>query len=73
MEGFFMERSEKLEQRSRNCGRKFFASLHKKAFVPLGCILAGIRYVTRLARMKNYAVRLVPCGLLCQNSNVIVK
>lgn len=49
-----MEKSEKLEQRSKNYGRKFFAFLHKKVSVPSGCVFTGIRYVTALARMNNH-------------------
>ncbi len=45
----------------------------KNSRVPSGCVPAGIRYVTRLARMNNYAARLVPCGLLRGNSNAIVQ
>ena len=68
-----MTKRKKLEQRSRDYGRKFFALRGKKSSVPLGCVLAGIRYVTALAGMNNYLTRAVPCGLLRQNGNAIVK
>ena len=39
----------------------------------MGCVPAGIRYVTRLADMSNYLPRLVPGGLLRGNGNAICK
>lgn len=67
-----MMESEKLERRSRNYGREFFAFQGQKSFVPPGCVLAGIRCVMALAGMNNYPSRAVPCELLRQNSNTIV-
>lgn len=67
-----MEKSEKLEQRCVDIGRRFFAFFHKKASVPSGCVPAGIRYVTYLAGMNNYLTRYLSCGLHCGNSNATV-
>ncbi len=68
-----MNKCQKLERRSGNYGREFLAFMHKKASVPLGCVLANIRCVPALADMNNYLSRAAPCRLSRQNSNAIVK
>lgn len=68
-----MTKCEQIKERCADIGREFFALRGQKSTVPAGCVLAGIRYVTALAGMNNYPSRAVPCGLLCQNSNAIVK
>lgn len=57
-----MEKSEKLEQRCGNIGRKFFAFLHKKASVLRIVFWQASGYVTRLADMNNYLTRLAACS-----------
>ncbi len=67
-----MMKHEKFMQRSWDYGQKFFVLQGKKSSVPLGCVFAGIRFVTGLAGMNNYLTRPVSSGLPGENSNATV-
>jgi len=58
-----MMKHKKWEQRCWDIGRAFFMLQGKKSSVPLGCVLAGIRYVAALAGMTTRrGLRLADCS-----------